>query len=233
MFFNPFTRRREGELFKLFLLMGQNLKAAGDIFVKKMPPLAGVHEFAESLQAVRKKSSRYTSKIFSILAGTFYAPFERDDLIKLALSLDSIAQSMEICAQQFSLQAKTRIKTHAGPNSKVITSKNKTAGNKYTKKFAVLIYTCTVEIAVVLDQICQKKLFTIYKQLSKIKNIEKQSDDLFYICIEKLYDDAYAGQKSNFVDVVKKKELYSSLKEVVNSCLNFTKTLQVMIIRNA
>ena len=166
---------------------------------------------AHFIEDLEHKNDEVIHTIFIELGKNFITPFDREDIHYLASSLDKIADYIHATSKKI-------IFYKVNPNDTGIL------------KLTELIVSSTLQIAIAVSELRNMKdLKKITDALIKINALENQSDDIYDLSIEKLFDSA----SGDFIEVIKKREIYQVLEKVSDKCEDASKIIESILIKYA
>jgi hypothetical protein len=162
------------------------------------------------LENLEHKNDERTHRVFIELGKNFITPFDREDIHYLAISLDDICDYIYAASKKISYYK-------VNPNEKGI------------QKMAEIIETGAEAIKkAVFELRNMKNVNNITDAIFKVKNIENQADDLFYACIEELFE-----QENDVKMLIKRREIYQVLEIVTDKFEDATNVIESIVIKYA
>ncbi len=162
------------------------------------------------LENLEHKNDERTHRVFIELGKNFITPFDREDIHYLAISLDDICDYIYAASKKISYYK-------VNPNEKGI------------QKMAEIIETGSEAIKkAVFELRNMKNVNNITDAIFKVKNIENQADDLFYACIEELFE-----QENDIKMLIKRREIYQVLEIVTDKFEDATNVIESIVIKYA
>ena len=162
------------------------------------------------IKELEHKGDDVTHQIFSELNGTFVTPFDREDIHRLASSLDDILDHIDGSAGRFTLYKM-----------------------KKCPKQMVRLIEVLHESIVELDE-GVRLLRNIHKPerlqqvFQKVHQFENDADSLFEQAIADLFD-----KEKNAIVVIKLKEIYVGLETATDKCEDVANVLEGILIKQA
>ncbi len=186
-------------------IMGQKLKdiVAEPDFDKRAALIIEVEDLEHA-------NDDLTHRIFTELGRNFITPFDREDIHYLATSLDDIADYIYASAKKINFY-------RVNPNDTGM------------QKFADMIEQGTVLVRKAVGGLRDmKNLRQVTESLVKINSIENQADDVFDLCIERLF-----AMEEDAKEVIKKREIYQVMEIVTDKCEDASNVIESIIIKYA
>ncbi|MCU1689669.1 MAG: putative phosphate transport regulator [Jatrophihabitantaceae bacterium] len=89
---------RDTVFFELFEAAGANIVTAADVLARLMTPDARPEEIAARMREIEHEGDSITHRILRPLNSSFVTPFDREDIYRLAGTLDDVVDSMDAAA---------------------------------------------------------------------------------------------------------------------------------------
>ncbi|MCW2604217.1 MAG: putative phosphate transport regulator [Pseudonocardiales bacterium] len=89
---------RDTVFFELFEAAGANIVTAADVLARLMTPDARPEEIAARMREIEHEGDSITHRILRQLNSSFVTPFDREDIYRLAGTLDDVVDSMDAAA---------------------------------------------------------------------------------------------------------------------------------------
>lgn len=203
---------KDKKFYPLFEQSAQQLVEAATYFNK----LFLVNEPAEKTSLIMKikevehLGDDITHQIFEELNKTFITPIDRDDIHKLASSMDDVLDFINSSAQ--------RIRYY----------KPKVLGTEFVE-LSELILRATREINKAVPELRNlKKPNNVKMACIRLNEIENQADDIFYHSLSELY-----SNEKDPVEIIKKKEILLSMEEATDKAEDVADVLKSIIVKFA
>jgi len=201
--------RKKSVFFLKFEEMADTIVEAVEYFHKNVPHLTDLAKFARDMKELESKCDRCVHAILTELNKTFITPIDRDDILKLTVSLDDVLDGIEALASRFEMY---QIREH----------------DEYVSVFAEILVKCSHEIRESIRLLSEKKLLAIREHAIRINDLENQADDLMRDCIKSLFSSV-----TDPIELMKRKEIYERLESTTDSCEDVANTLETIIMRNS
>ena len=163
------------------------------------------------LKAVEHDGDMITREVFDALNQSFITPFDRDDLQSIAIDLDNILDYLEGAAQYLVL-----FELHESPDA--------------LRQFADILVKMVQEIdtatSLMWDLANEKK---VRETVVKVSELENQADALHNTVVA----DLFKATGRNPVEILKWREVYSSLEEAADACRDYSNILANVVVKYA
>ena len=160
------------------------------------------------VEDLEHRNDDHTHKLFTELGRNFITPFDREDIHYLATSLDDICDFIYSSAKKINFY-------NINPNDMGI------------QKMADLIDQGCKEIRTAVYGLRDmNNLRRMTEALVKVNSIENQADDVFDMCIEKLFE-----TEPDAKEVIKKREIYQAMEIATDKCEDAANAIESIIIK--
>jgi predicted phosphate transport protein (TIGR00153 family) len=166
--------------------------------------------FVSKIEDLEHENDELTHSIFTELGRNFITPFDREDIHYLASSLDDIADYIYASAKKINFYRVNPV-------------------DHEMHRFAELIHQGTIQVnKVVKEMRTMKNLRLMTESLVKINSIENQADDLFDMCIERLFE-----EEPDAKEVIKLREIFQVMEIATDKCEDAGNVIESIIIKYA
>ena len=156
------------------------------------------------------KNDDTTHTIFTELSRNFITPFDREDIHHLATTLDDVAD-------------------YIYSSSKRIATYNISNTDEGIIKLANLIGYGVDELKVAVHGLRDmRNLQAMTNALVKINSIENQADDIYDLCVERLFD-----MEPDVKTLIKKREVYHAMETATDKCEDAGNAIESIIVKYA
>ncbi|MFX3618334.1 MAG: DUF47 domain-containing protein [Sporolactobacillus sp.] len=201
---------KNDKFLNMLSMISLNLEEAARFFVEyKIKSEADLHEFSTKMKKYERKGDSYIHELIIALNKTFVTPLQREDILELAMKMDTVLDGFE----EWSMRLEIYGLTHA---------------DEYMVEFVDYLYESSKEIAQATTLLSKKNMSSIRNNVIKINDYETECDDLLVKCITNLFKN-----EKDPINIIKYKELYEMLENVADSCEDVADSLETIIMRNA
>jgi len=203
-FFVPKDRK----FFPFFVHASGNLIETADLFRKLVSAQCVREEVVAQIREHEKKGDQITHQIYEELNKTFITPFDRDDVHRLANSVDNVLDQINSACQKIQrYQQKLPVDSFIA--------------------FADLIYQASVEIDNAMKELNNlKDHASIMSTCVRINEIENTADDVFEAFISKLF-----REEKDAVELIKQKEIISALEKATDAAEDVSDLLKSIMVK--
>ena len=162
------------------------------------------------IENAEHKNDDTTHSIFTQLSRTFITPFDREDIHHLATTLDDVADYIYSSAKRIAFY-------------------NISNTDEGIMKLANLIASAVDEVkTAVVGLRDMKNLQAMTNALVKINSIENQADDIYDLCVERLFD-----MEQDIKMLIKKREVYHAMETATDKCEDAGNAIETIIVKYA
>src|SRR4051794_8558871 len=197
---------REREFFDLFEEAGRNCVRAADLLEHMLDEWPDHGEKMRDVVVCEQEGDRITHDIIQRLNQTFVTPFDREDIIALASSLDDIVDYIEEVADFLGLY---RIE----------------APMERSQRMAAVLRDATRQINDAIP--CLRTLKDIHQYTVEVNLLENEGDRILREALASLFDHGIDPML-----VIRWKDIYERLEDAIDSTETAVHTLESIIIKN-
>jgi uncharacterized protein Yka (UPF0111/DUF47 family) len=162
------------------------------------------------LEQLEHRNDEYTHQIFQELGKNFITPFDREDIHYLAIALD------DICDYIYS-------------SGKKINFYKVNPDDSGMRKMAEIIRLGCAEVKIAVFELRNmKNLKVMSEAIIKVNSLENQADDVFDMCIERLFD-----METDVKELIKKREIYQVMEIVTDKFEDATNVIDSIVVKYA
>lgn len=162
------------------------------------------------LENLEHKNDDLTHSVFTELGKNFITPFDREDIHYLATALDDICDYIYASAKKINFYK-------VDPNESGI------------QKMGDIIALGAESIKTAVFELRNmKNMRNITDAIVKVNSIENQADDLFDLCIERLFE-----QENDMKMLIKRREIYQVLEIVTDKFEDAANVIESIVVKYA
>ena len=162
------------------------------------------------LEQLEHRNDEFTHQIFQELGKNFITPFDREDIHYLAIALDDICDYIYASGKKINFYK-------VNPDDNGI------------RKMAEIIRQGSHEVkAAVYELRNMKNIKRISDSIIKINSFENQADDVFDMCIERLFD-----MENDVKELIKKREIYQVMEIVTDKFEDAANVMDSILVKYA
>ncbi len=205
----PFIPREE-KFFDLFQASAQNVVEAAHRLKEMVDSWEHVEGSVDEINELEHKGDTITHDIMARLHRTFITPFDREDIVQLAHSLDDIIDFIHAAADSMLLYKVDR----PGPRA---------------KELADIIVQAAEEVEKVMPQIRKHIVLSqVLKRCVEINRLENVADRVYRAAMAELFADS-----ADLADVIKWREIYAHMESATDRCEDVADVLEGVAIKHA
>jgi hypothetical protein len=201
---------------RIFYGLFEKVVETNTLMGKKLKELVNTPDFNERqniinhLEALEHTNDDNTHNIFTELGRNFITPFDREDIHALASSLDDIADYIYASAKKINFYKVDPMEQGFQKMADVISQGTE------------CIHSAVMELR------NMKNVNSITNALVKVNSLENQADDIYDMCIEKLF-----ATEPDAKEVIKKREIYQVMEIVTDKCEDAANVIESIVIKYA
>jgi uncharacterized protein Yka (UPF0111/DUF47 family) len=162
------------------------------------------------LEQLEHRNDEYTHKIFHELGKNFITPFDREDIHYLAIALDDICDYIYASGKKINFYK-------VNPDDSGI------------RKLAEIIRLGCAEVKIAVFELRNMKNVKIMSEaIIKINSLENQADDVFDMCIERLFE-----MDIDAKELIKKREIYQNMEIVTDKFEDASNVIDSIVVKYA
>jgi uncharacterized protein len=198
---------REVKFFDMFAELSASLTEAARLLRETLENPRDLDLRAEQIQAVEHQGDKITHAIISKLNQTFITPFDREDIHRLASSLDDVLDFMNAAAVRLVMYKITQPPPEAA-------------------ELAGLIVLQTEELAKGVSLL--EKNGAVMKHCDEINRLEDVADHVSRKAIADLFE-----REKDPIQLIKVKELYEVLEYATDKAEDAANVLEAIVLKSA
>ncbi|MBN1862708.1 MAG: DUF47 domain-containing protein [Dehalococcoidales bacterium] len=201
---------QEQKFFGLFEESAQNMVKAAQALQKLVTTCHNVAASVAEITDLEHQGDLITHQIIAQLHRTFVTPFDREDIARLAQSLDDVTDFI-----------------HAAADSMLIYKVVATTPRAI--ELAAIIVQAAVEVEKVLPQLRQRSnLIQVLPHCIEINRLENTADRVFRAAMGELFDDGI-----DIASVIKWREIYEYMESATDRCEDVANVLEGVALKHA
>ena len=198
---------RQENFFKLFAQASNELLAAATEFSNMLQHLENQQYYVDAIAKHEKQADDVAHANFELLHKTFITPFDRYDIHHLTSRLDDVIDFINRIAQRFPFYQLSHVPSEM-----------------------IQLAQLSVEACKSLDQAIHylsslKNSAIIFEHCNAIDVIEGQGHQVVLVGEEKLF-----AEENDFKKFFKLKEIYHSIKQVINGCQDVANIIKSIVL---
>jgi predicted phosphate transport protein (TIGR00153 family) len=205
----PFIPREE-RFFDLFQASAQNVVEAAHRLKDMVDNWKNVEGSVAEITELEHQGDTITHSIMARVHRTFVTPFDREDIVQLAHSLDDIIDFIHAAADSMLLYRVGR----PGPRA---------------KELAEIIVQAAEEVEKVMPQLRKRIVLSqVLKRCVEINRLENVADRVYRSAMAELFSDS-----SDIANVIKWREIYAHMESATDRCEDVANVLEGVAIKHA
>ncbi|MFQ5941328.1 MAG: DUF47 domain-containing protein [Nitrososphaerales archaeon] len=184
-----------------------NLLRATELLVDLINNFENVGQKKNSIKDLEHNGDAIAHNIFNTLDRTFITPLDREDISRLAASIDNILDSTDGAADRFAL---FKIKKPT----------------KYMAELADCIKSSASEIHLLVTKLrnirSAKEIITHCRNISQL---EHEADQIYRKAVAELFE------TTDPVEIIKMKEIYDALEKATDMCVDVADVIEDVVLK--
>lgn len=201
---------KDDRFYDLFVLLAKRIHTSGEMLRNFIYEPADGEDKVKEIKAAEVKCNQTLQRIFKELNKTFITPIDREDIYIIGKRMDDIADDIEAAANRFNMFQIKRATSEA-------------------KGISDLVVKSTAQV------ICLIKEFKVVHQnqnlqkiIVEINRLEEEAEVVFRKALGGLFSASIPT-----IEVIKWKETYERLRNILEVCKNVADTVEGVIIKHA
>jgi len=196
--------------FELYQEGAENMVRTAELMKDMVNNWENLERNVAQIEECEHKGDNTTHRIFELLHRTFVPPFDQEDMVLLAHSLDDIVDLIHAAAVAMFIYK--------------IDSPKEGAND-----LADIIVTASKEVEVALKQLrSQPKLKQILPHCIEINRLENAADNIFRSAMAGLFDNC-----SSTADIIKWREILEHMESATDRCEDVANVLEGVALKHA
>ena len=205
----PFIPREE-KFFDLFQASAQNVVEAAHRLKEMVDSWENVEGSLDEITELEHNGDTITHSIMARVHRTFVTPFDREDIVELAHSLDDIIDFIHAAADSMLLYKVDR----PGPRA---------------RELAEIIVQAAEEVGRVIPQLRKHIVLSqVLKRCVEINRLENVADRVYRSAMAELFADS-----SDMSKIIKWREIYANMESATDRCEDVANVLEGVALKHA
>jgi len=198
------------KFFELLRASGENIEQATKSFLGGLGnPRLSRQQLARSLKGFEDKGDTFTRQLVALLNQYFVTPFDRDDIMQLAVRMDDMVDRVEAAAARLAIYRCEQ-------------------DDQFVLRFARILSEQGSALKLAIYTLCDKNLKDVLEAIDPLYELEKEADETLRDGLTDIFD-----HPTNPFLVIKKKEVYETLEEATDYAKDVADTLRILVMNHA
>jgi len=197
-----------GELFELIALAGENALATAKAAEQRFREYPSSSVSQDDVKELEHEGDRIVSALLRSINAQFVTPYDREDLVTLAFSVDEVPDKIENAAELLGLYGVE-------------------GSTRQAIELCALLVRATEELAALLGRL--RELRGSADEIRRIKEIEDEADTVARAARASLFKD----DRIDPVLVIRWKDIYEALEDAVDACETAAHRVGNILVKNA
>jgi len=200
---------RDEEFFSLFTKASDNIVEGAERLKELLEKFDDLPERSRKIEEVEHRGDLITHDIIRKLNTTFITPIDREDILKLASSIDDVIDLIHGVATRLNLYKIT-------------------ATTPYAKELGFLILKAVQELQKGVSHLpLPKGRDRVYEHCVEVNSLENEADRVCRDAIASLFE-----SQSDPIAIIKWKEIYETLELATDRCEDAANVLESVALKN-
>jgi uncharacterized protein len=199
---------RDNKFFDLFAQMGQNLSEGARLLQQTMVDFQDIEERVRQLKQIEHRGDEMTHNILTKLNQTFITPIDREDIHRLASSLDDVLDFIYAAGVRLIMYKITEAPPAAARLAEIVVKQ----ADQLSHALANL----------------QRKSEVVLEDCVEINRLENEADQIARTAIGALFD-----KEKDPIALIKLKELYEVLETATDKAEDAANVLEGVVVKSA
>jgi len=198
---------KQTQFFDMFYDMASNLTDGAKLLKAILEDMKDVESRVEQLKTIEHRGDEMTHDILTRLNQTFITPFDREDIHKLASSLDDVLDFVHAAGERLVMYKITEFTPSAPQLADVIIRQ----GEQLCKAVSHL-----------------EKKNNVLQYCVEINRLENEADRIASVALGQLFE-----TETNPIALIKKKELYEVLETATDKAEDAANVIESVVVKSA
>ena len=203
-------KKKQFDYFQEMAQLAGYAQTAAEMLVALLTDYQEVASFAKKIHHIEHKADEALHRIKDELNRSFITPIDREDIVAIVNRMDDITDTIKKLAGLFDIFAIQEIRPEA------------LAMGNYILEACRSVEAATIEFAKFKNSKDLKSL------LIQVNTLEEEGDTLYREVLKKLYT-----TETDAIELIKWKEIYDAMEEVLNCCEGVSNLLDGLAIKNS
>ena len=198
---------KQTQFFDMFYDMASNLTDGAKLLKSILEDMKDVKSRVEQLKTIEHRGDEMTHEILTRLNQTFITPFDREDIHKLASSLDDVLDFVHAAGERLVMYKITEFTPSAPQLADVIIRQ----GEQLCKAVSHL-----------------EKKNNVLQYCVEINRLENEADRIASVALGQLFE-----TETDPISLIKKKELYEVLETATDKAEDAANVIESVVVKSA
>ena len=197
---------REEKFFQDFVALADRIVSGATLLEQMLASDPPNWETALQIRQVEQECDSLTHNIISRLNRTFITPIDREDIHKLATSLDDVMDAIDAAA--------------------TVVRRYRMSALRYgARELASLVGQSTMQVRVAVEALEKKR--DVRERTIEVNRLENAADDVLDQALGRLFE-----EEKNALAVMKWKEMFELLEQATDRCEDVADTLEGIVVKH-
>ena len=201
--------KTDRKFFELIQASARNIVEAARNFKALSEEMARCNEFAALMREVEEKGDQLTHDLVRLLNRVFVTPFDREEILTLAVRLDDMVDGLEAATARLSIYGLTQ-------------------QDPIIQGFGRILYDQARAIEAAMERLCNRQWQQVIADSVRINELENEADELLREGLRAIFQNP-----TDVVRLIQLKEVYETLEDTTDRGEDIANVLESVVVRNA
>jgi hypothetical protein len=197
---------REEKFFADFTALSDRIVSAATLLERMLSSDPPNWDAALQIKQIEQECDSLTHQIIQRLNRTFVTPIDREDIHKLATSLDDVMDAIDAAA--------------------TVVRRYRISPLRYgTRELASLVFQSAMQLREAVEALEKRK--EVHQRAIEVNRLENAADNVLDEALGRLFD-----EEKNAIAVMKFKEMFDLLEQATDRCEDVANTLESIVVKH-
>jgi predicted phosphate transport protein (TIGR00153 family) len=197
---------REEKFFDDFTALADRIVSGATLLERMLSSDPPNWDTALQIKQIEQECDSLTHQVIQRLNRTFVTPIDREDIHKLATSLDDVMDAIDAAA--------------------TVVRRYRISSLRYgARELASLVWQSAMQLRVAVEALEKKK--DVHERAIEVNRLENAADDVLDEALGRLFE-----EEKNAIQVMKWKEMFDLLEQATDRCEDVANTLESVVVKH-
>ena len=197
---------KEEKFFHDFTALADRIVSGATLLERMLASDPPTWETALQIRQIEQECDSLTHQVIQRLNRTFVTPIDREDIHKLATSLDDVMDAIDAAA--------------------TVVRRYHISSLRYgARELASLVWQSAMQLRVAVEALEKKK--DVHERAIEVNRLENAADDVLDEALGRLFE-----EEKNAIAVMKWKEMFDLLEQATDRCEDVANTLESVVVKH-
>jgi predicted phosphate transport protein (TIGR00153 family) len=197
---------KEEKFFDDFTALADRIVSGATLLERMLSSDPPNWDTALQIRQIEQECDSLTHQVIQRLNRTFVTPIDREDIHKLATSLDDVMDAIDAAA--------------------TVVRRYRISSLRYgARELASLVWQSAMQVRVAVEALEKKK--DVHERAIEVNRLENAADDVLDEALGRLFE-----EEKNAIAVMKWKEMFDLLEQATDRCEDVANTLESVVVKH-